>query len=186
MARHCRTCTHPERERIELELANAPALADVSRNWGIPTSSLSRHRNQHMTQEQIARLRHGFPDDIEISIDELTRQGGQGAILGLKRLGLELQEIAKRCDAIGDFPNGIRARTEQKSVYKEQARLAAMYPGLKSTTNNHLVIADGVQIFDLVNRVLARAETVTDARRMLAAEYRTMAAAPLPLLLEAA
>lgn len=177
MARPCRTCTHPERERIELELANARAFVDVARRWEIPPTSIKRHVHKHMTQEQIARLRHGFPDSIEIDIDKLTREGGQGAILGLKRLILEQQEAAYRCDAAGLFEAGIRARQAQATLYKEQAKLAALYPGLKTTTNNNLIVADFNVFADQLDKVL---RPFPEARQAVAAMFSPTAALAAP------
>lgn len=181
MAQRCRTCNHRDRDRIEQALANtrskiAGGVEAIAQKWGIPRSSLQRHLARHMTQEQVARLRHGMPDNIEISIEEITRQEGEGAILGLKRLRLELQIVAERADKAGDFQSGIRARQAQQKIYEEQAKLAAMYPGRKQVTNNNLVVADGVALFQLFDRVLERAPDLITARKMLAREFRALAA----------
>lgn len=187
MGRKCSTCNHPERDQIELALANTRArigggVQQVAAKWGISRSSLRWHVDHHMTQEQVARLRFGFPDNIQVSIEELTRQEGEGAMLGFRRLRLELIELAKLADAAGDFANGIRARTEQKRIYEEQLKLAAMYPGRKQTVNNNLVIGDGAAIFQMVARILEKSETVQEARLQLSAEFQAMARAKLPAI----
>lgn len=187
MGRKCSTCEHPERQQIELALANTRAriaggVQQVAQKYGIPRTSLRWHMDKHMTQEQVARLRFGFPDSIQVSIEEITKQEGEGAMLGFRRLRLELEEIARRADAAADFPNAIRARTEQKRIYEEQLKLAAMYPGRKQTVNNNLVIGDGAAIFQMMARILEKSETVQEARLQLSAEFQAMARAKLPAI----
>lgn len=179
MAQRCRTCNHPDRDRIEQALANtrskiAGGVEAIAQKWGIPRSSLQRHLSRHMTQEQVARLRHGMPDNIEVSIEEITRQEGEGAILGLKRLRLELQIIAERADKAGDFQSGIRARQAQLKIYEEQAKLAAMYPGRKQVTNNNLVLGDVTVLFDMIDKVLL---PFPEARRAVAQAFSQQAPA---------
>ncbi|QQP97933.1 hypothetical protein [Lysobacter enzymogenes] len=185
MASRCKVCNHPERDVIEQLLANNTSaqglggVQTIAARFGLKRASAQRHLKNHMKQEQVARLRHGIPDNIEINIEEITRQEGEGAVLGLKRLRLELQELAARADKVGDLQSGIRARQAQQRVYEEQAKLGAMYPGRKQVTNNNLVIADGRELFLIVDRVLSVAPDVASARKMLAQEFRA-AALPKP------
>jgi len=174
--RRCRTCTHPDRDRIELEAAIAwkdrarGSIAEVGMRYGIPKSSIYRHVENHMTQEQFARLLHGVPDSVEIDVDKVTREQGQRAILGMARLVRELQEVAARADQAGEIDAATRARVAQGNIYREQAKLAGKYPGMKSTTTNNVLVADGRQVFDVVARILSKARDLPDARRMLAHE----------------
>jgi len=181
MGRRCRTCTHPDRDRIELEAAVAwkdrarGSIAEVGMRYGIPKSSIYRHVEHHMTQEQVARLVHGIPDAVEVDVDRLTRESGQRAILGMARLIDELRETAARADAAGEIDAAIRARVAQSNVYREQAKQAGQYPGAKATTTNNVLIADGRQVFESVDKILRRARDLPDARRMLAHELSRLA-----------
>jgi len=179
MSKPCTTCNHPERERIEQELAVAKSVQSVATRWGIQRRTLSHHRQHHMKQEQIARLRFNLPTELDIDIDDLTRRGGQEAMLGLKRLNLELQERAAIYDGAGNYAAANRARDIQFKVYVEQMRLSAMYPGLKSTVNNNLVVADGEMVFRLVDKAL---EKFPEARRALASAYRQWSQGDEPML----
>lgn len=179
MAIPCGTCTHPDRDRIEQELAIAKTVAEVANRYGIKRRSLSDHRAKHMTQEQIARLRHNLPDKLDFDIDEITRRGGQDAMIGLKRLNLELQERARLYDRENAYNAANRARALQFNVYCEQMRLAAMYPGEKRTVNNNLVVADGQMVFQMVEQALA---DYPEARRALAVAYRQWSQSEMPAL----
>jgi hypothetical protein len=179
MANKCQTCSHPERDRIEQELAICKTVAEVANRYGIKRRSMSDHRKRHMTQEQIARLRHNLPDKLDFDIDELTRRGGQDAMIGLKRLNLELQERARLYDEENAYNAANRARSIQFKVYCEQMRLAAMYPGEKNTVNNNLVVADGQMVFQMVEKALAE---FPEARRKLAVAYREWSQSAMPPL----
>ncbi|MGY3265158.1 hypothetical protein [Lysobacter sp. HA35] len=150
----CKTCSHPERERIEQEIAIARSMQDVADRWGIERRSLNRHRADHMTQEQIARLRGLVPADVEVDIAELTRRGGEDAMLGLKRLNAELVEITKKLDGMGEYAVAAKYRDLEFKIYREQMKIAALYPGLKQVTNNNLVFAEFDAIARLAESVL--------------------------------
>lgn len=162
----CKTCEHPERERIEQEIALAGTGADVGDKWGIHPRALNRHRNNHMTQEQIARLRGIVPSKAEVDIAELTRKGGETAMVGLARLNAELIEIAAKLDALGNYDTAARYRELQVKVYDKQAKVAALYPGLKQVTTNNVVFADFEAFARLAEQVL---KPWPDAQRALAA-----------------
>ncbi|MCH2090310.1 MAG: hypothetical protein MK141_01855 [Pseudoxanthomonas sp.] len=172
----CQTCHHPDRERIDSELALSSSVREVSERWDIPRRSLARHRQQCMTQDQIARIRFDVPAQVEVDIAELTRRGGEDAMLGLKRMRPQLTGIAEKCEAIGMYGEAAKYRKLELECYREQLKIAALYPGKKTVTNNHLVITDGQPMFELFDRILTVAEDITAARRMLAAEFRMLAA----------
>lgn len=162
----CQTCSHPDRERIEQEIAIAGSLQDVADRWGINRRALNRHRASHMTQEQIARLRGMVPAKVEVDIAELTRRGGEDAMIGLKRLNTELIETAAKLDAIKDYTTAARYRDLQFKVYREQMKIGALYPGLKQVTNNNVVFADFEAFARLAEHVL---RPWPEAQRALAA-----------------
>lgn len=170
----CRTCNHPDRARIELEIATVTAfrngsLAQVAEKFGLKKDTVYRHRREHMTQEQLARLVRGVPDGVEIDIDKLTREGGQNAVMGMARLAAELEEVAKRCDQEGAWREAIAARNAQTKILIEQAKMASAYPGAKrETVNNNLIFASEQHAFQMIDNILRRAESIPEARRMLA------------------
>lgn len=171
----CHACNHPDRERIEAELALAPNTAEVASRWDIPGRCLRRHRQLHMTQEQIKRIRFATPDKVELDIAELTRRGGEDAMIGLKRLNEELIHQTAICDSIGEHATALKYRDLQLKVYREQVRISGMYPGLKQVTKNTLVLNDAGAMMQLLDGILLSSSTVQEARRKLGAQLRSMA-----------
>ena len=175
----CATCAHPERGRVELEAAVASGLrsgsvARVAEKFGLKKDSVYRHLKEHMTVEQIARLRTGTPDDVEIDIDRLTREAGQNAVLGLGLIARELQETAEKCDRAGMHREATQARTAKARVLIEQAKMGQIYPTTKRETVNHnLIFANEQHVFALLDRLLRNSSSVAEARRMLAQHIRS-------------
>lgn len=172
----CQTCHHSQRERIDAELALTNSVREVSERWDIPRRSLARHRQQCMTQEQIARIRFDVPAKVEVDIEELTRRGGEDAMLGLKRMRPKLTDIAEKCEALAMYEQAAKYRKLELDCYREQMKIAALYPGKRTVNNNHLVISDGQPLFEMFGRILTHAPTIEDARKMLAAEFKMLAA----------
>ncbi|MBF6022864.1 hypothetical protein [Lysobacter niastensis] len=170
MAQKCRTCTHPHRELIEQALANTRARRNggvqaVSDKWSIPRSSLQRHLTNCMSQDLVARLRMGMPDPIDISIEEIIRQEGEGAIIGLRKLKEEHRAAAERWEHMGEFEQARKERIELRRVHEALAQYAGMIPGRKQVTNNNLVLGDVSTLFDTIDAVL---RPFPEARRAVA------------------
>ena len=150
----CKTCIHPDREMIEVDLAMFPSVREVSDKWEVNRRSLQRHKQNHMTQEQIARIRGMTPTEAEVNIDDLVRKGGQEAVVGLSRLIQECKDQADKCDRMNLAKDGATYRKLQLDCYREKAKIAALYPGRKSVTNNNLVLGDVGHVFDMLDTVL--------------------------------
>ena len=174
----CQTCQHPERERIDTELALSPSVAEVAERWGIPRRSMSRHRQNCMTQKQIAQIRAITPAQAELDIEELTRRGGEAAVIGFSRLIQECKKGAEKCDKLGMPGEAVKYRKVQLEAYKEQAKIATLYPGRKSVTNNNLVMGDVSTLFDMIDATL---RPFPEARAAVAAAF---ARSQAPALLE--
>lgn len=175
MGRQCTTCQHAELERINAELALTSNVAAVAARYGIARRSMSRHRQNCMTQKQIAQLRGLVPAQVAVDIEELRRKGGEEAVIGFSRIVQECREMAEKCDKLGQYGEALKFRRLQFDAYCKKGEYAGIIPGRKTVTNNNLVVADGAEIFQLVNQVLGRAESVSHARQLLAAEYVRMA-----------
>lgn len=154
MSRKCTTCQHIELERINAELALSPNVAEVAARYGIARRSMSRHRQNCMTQKQIAQIRGLTPAQAEVDIAELARRGGEAAVIGFSRLIQECQEAATTCDKMAMHGEAVKYRKLQLDAYREQAKIAAIYPGRKTVTNNNLVLGDMAQFMDFVDAVL--------------------------------
>jgi hypothetical protein len=189
MGRKCSTCNHPERDQIELALANTRArigggVQQVAAKWGISRSSLRWHVDHHMTQEQVARLRLGMPDAIDANIEEIIRREGEGAILVLRDLKERFKRRADFLEEIKDLEGSRKELAELAKVSRDLILYAGLIPGRKTVTNNNLVIGDGAAIFQMVARVLNSATNIDQARMLLADEYCKIADTPPQRVLE--
>jgi hypothetical protein len=171
---------HPDRERIEVELALARTVQEVADRWGIPRRTLATYRQKHMTQQQIARLRGMTPTEVEADIEALTRKGGEDAVIGFSRLIEECKEQAEKLDRMGMPSEAVKYRKLQLELYKEKAKIAALYPGRNAVTNNNLVLGDVGVLFDMIDATL---RPFPEARQAVAAAF---ASAQRPALEHAA
>lgn len=167
MTSRSRILDHPDRERIETELALAPSVQEVADRWGINRRTLSDYRSKHMTQEQIARIRGMMPSEVEATIEELVCKGGEEAVVGFTRLIQECKEQAEKHDAANPA-EAVKYRKLQLDLYREKAKIAALYPGRKSITNNNLVLGDVGVLFDLIDATL---RPYPEARQAVAAAF---------------
>lgn len=175
MAQPCLTCNHRDRERIEAELALSPTVHEVALRHGLPERSLRRHKQNHMTDQQIARLRGITPAAAEIDIQELTRRGGEAAVLGFTRLIGECREMAETMDKHKFHAEAVKYRKLQLDAYKEQAKISALYPGRKTVTHNNLLLGDPTAVLELIDRTL---RPFPDARQAVAAAWLKLSEQP--------
>ena len=154
MPRPCQVCSHPERERIDVDLALEPNAAIVARRYGLHERAMRRHLANHVAQADIARYRSISPTAAQVSIQDLASQGGEAAVIGFSRLIQECKACAEKCDNAGAHDTAVKYRKVQLDAYKEQAKIAAIYPGRKTVTNNNLVLGDVGHVFGLIDSVL--------------------------------
>ena len=166
----CRTCSHPERERIEFDLANCiqgqhGAMLGIANKYGIPRSSLQRHLTRHMATAQVARLRYNVPDATDQRIEEVVRREGENAIIGLRALKEQHLLAIDRLDNANDTAGARAERKELRAVYEAHAKYGGKIPGRKSVTNNNLVLGDVSTLFELIDATL---KPFPEARRAVA------------------
>lgn len=176
----CRVCNHPERAQIELAIANARpgtrhSVMAVATKWGIAKSSVYRHRDLHMSQQDIMRLRMGMPDAVDEAIEEVVRREGEGAILSLRDLKLRFLTRADLLEQNKDFEGSRKELAEAAKVSRDLVLYAGLVPGRKTVTNNNLVLGDVSVLFDVVDAAL---RAFPEARRAVAAAWAKQANPP--------
>lgn len=176
----CRVCNHPERAQIELAIANARpgtrhSVMAVATKWGIAKSSVYRHRDHHMSQQDIMRLRMGMPDAVDEAIEEVVRREGEGAILSLRDLKLRFLTRADLLEQNKDFEGSRKELAEAAKVSRDLVLYAGLVPGRKTVTNNNLVLGDVSVLFDVVDAAL---RAFPEARRAVAAAWAKQANPP--------
>lgn len=75
MARHCRICTHADREQIDRALLGSEGQIAIAARYGIAQSSVSRHLRLHLAPTIANRL--GRYEDIDV---ERLRSWGTGLL----------------------------------------------------------------------------------------------------------
>jgi hypothetical protein len=140
----------------------------VAERYGIPRRTLARHRRECLTQKEIARIRFATPAQVEVDIAELARRGGEAAVIGFTRLIQECKEQAEKCDGLAMPSQAVKYRKLQFEAYREQAKIAAIYPGKKTVTNNNLVLGDMGVMFDMIDATL---RPFPEARLAVAAAF---------------
>ena len=108
MARHCRICTHADREQIDRALLGSEGQIAIAARWNIAQSSVSRHLRLHLAprvanaigryeQIDVERLRswtNGLLEEALVGALKARRQGDPSshrAYLGEARKTVELQ-----------------------------------------------------------------------------------------------
>jgi hypothetical protein len=100
MGQRCRTCDHPERSAIDIEIARGMDCRSTSRRFGLPYSSLLRHKNNGHVP---ASIRDAFPrhraDLSAEALAQLRADESAGVLLHLAQQRstlLRLQDEAER------------------------------------------------------------------------------------------
>lgn len=171
-----RILDHPDREIIDAELASSRSVAAVARKWGFPRKTLDDYKRRHLPPERIAVLRGLAPSELDADIERLVATGGERAVIGMARVAVKCEEMAERCEKLGDFRNGATYRNLQIKAQIEQAKWANLYPKGARTVNNNVVLSNGEALFRIFDKILDTAQTLPDARHMFAAELRQLSA----------
>jgi hypothetical protein len=109
MPQRCKACAHPEREKIDIDLARGFSALSLAKRFGLPQESIGRHRrNGHIPRAII----DAFPRQTALSDDGLTqlrRDESANLLLGLARQRRMLLEVQDRAAAKRDNEWIVRA-----------------------------------------------------------------------------
>jgi hypothetical protein len=112
MTARCKTCHHPNRADIDVALARGFNAGELSRKFGLPISSVQRHRrNGHVPPSVIAAFPKHRSDLSVEALAQLRADESAGVLLHLaqqRRLLLKAQDAA---EAEGDREWSIRCTT---------------------------------------------------------------------------
>jgi len=100
MAGKCSICSHPKRNRIEIELAvEGASLRDIAGQYGVSKSALGRHLNGHIapkivTAKQVkeVRERDTFQEEHQKMVDDLLEEKDRAKLKGDTKLFLECMD----------------------------------------------------------------------------------------------
>ena len=114
MPRTCNVCKHPERETIERALVNGEAYRSIAARFGTSTTSLHRHRVDHLAAE-IARAHEAQTVARADSLLDEVRTGGDRA----ERLYAAAEGILVRALEVKDLKTALQAIRAAVDVMRE-------------------------------------------------------------------
>jgi hypothetical protein len=113
MGRACSICTRPDRKAIDKDLVGGVSLgAIVKAHRGLATSSLSRHRQRHVSPALAALVRAQAEDDHSKSLLELL----SGHLATVDRL-------LRTAEAQGSLQTALQAVREARGLIELTARM---------------------------------------------------------------
>jgi hypothetical protein len=102
MPQRCKTCRHPEREKVDIQLARGFSARSLAKQFGLSIEGVSRHRrNGHVPRA----ILDAFPRQTALSDEGLTqlrRDESANVLLGLARQRRMLLEVQDRAAARKD------------------------------------------------------------------------------------
>jgi hypothetical protein len=138
MPMRCKVCRHPEREKVDIELARGLSGRSVADRYGLPRTSVCRHKaNGHVPRAII----DAFPKNTQLSDEGLTqlrRDESANVLLSLARQRRMLLEVQDRAAAKRDNEWIVRAANALHRNVELVARTIgefAQYERAISTTN---------------------------------------------------
>ncbi len=170
----CKTCSSPDRSRIELALANGVTTTAAARQFGISSHSLWRHWKRHVSPERKASLLVVGASDQKIDLDALKRIESESLLQHLIAERARLTRIAYACEGAGNFQDATRASTAVMRTLELTAKLLGelrAYSSTTNVTNNFLLSPDWMQLRQVIAVAL---RPYPDAQRAVLTAIRSM------------
>lgn len=169
----CKTCHHPERARIEMQIANGVAIPRVTRQFsggGLTRKNVWYHWKMHVSQARKDTLRVVGLSDIKVDLDALKRVEGGSLLQNWIAERARLQRIADVCEEKGLFTEAIRASTAIVRGLELIAKyLGELQTGSTTINQNFLVSPDWV---NLRSSIAAALRPYPEAQRAVLAALR--------------
>jgi hypothetical protein len=103
LGQHCRACEHPERSAIDIELARGIACPKVAERFGLPASSMFRHRrNGHIPPSIISAFPKHRADLSVEALAQLRADESAGVLLHLAQQRSTLLRMQDQAERDGD------------------------------------------------------------------------------------
>ena len=101
----CKVCNHPDRLRIELQLANGGcSYRGLDKVFGVNYNSIENHHKKHMSPDRIARLRLTNPLENNDVLADLSAKSGVSALENLR---------AVHAGVISRWLNALESKSDQ-------------------------------------------------------------------------
>jgi hypothetical protein len=176
---HCRTCAHPERGAIELQLAGGASISAVARQRGIAPHLLYRHW-RHVPDERKASLIMG-PVQREALAARLSEESSS-VVDHFKAVRAGLYELYQGALAAADFNSGALLAGKLHENLNSVARLTGQLATsplvqVNQQVNNYFLNDPNFARFqaDLIRAL----SPFPDARAAILAAFERLEAAPV-------
>ena len=167
----CRICNHPDRARIELQIARKVPNRRVASNFSISPDSVQRHKSNHMPPQLTAALVCGTRE-AEIDLEQLRVSESECMLQHLLALRGRLYALLDRCEADGDFNAATRVHGRLNENLKITGQLVGeLNQRAPHVTNNVLVMPQYVEMRVALVRAL---QPFPDASLAVAQVLRTI------------
>lgn len=139
MGQRCKVCSHSERARIELGIANKVSFAALGRKFLLSKDCVYRHRRDHMPPTLIASLVASISPTV-VDLEALHKSESEGILQHLAAQRAHLWELTRTSEELGDN----RAAVSAHGRIIDNLALSAKVTGQVSThsqvvTNNLIV-----------------------------------------------
>lgn len=166
----CRVCEHPDRARIELQLANGVAIAKAARQFGVSRDSAWRHWGNHVQDDRKASLRVTGISDPKVDLEALKRIESESLLSNLITERVRLQRIADLCEKVGNYQDATRSSAAVVKVLALAATyLGELRTGNTTINNNFLLSPDWIQLRRVI---VASLRPFPEAQRALLSAVR--------------
>ena len=130
----CRVCEHPDRARIELQIARRVPNRRVASNFNISPDSVQRHKHNHMPAQLLAALVCGTRE-TEIDLEQLRVSESEGMLQHLLALRGRLYALLDQAEE----DNDINAATRVHGRLNENLKLTGQLVGELNSRAPHVV-----------------------------------------------
>jgi hypothetical protein len=166
----CKTCTHPQRARIELGLARGVSASALSRRFKLSADSILRHR-KHISPKLMAELRQKtlLP---EKELQDLTITESSSLLGNLVAQRAKIYTLIDQCEELGSYRDALAGHSRLSVNLEQTGKLLDLFASHATTVHQNLVISpDYLQLRQALLRALAPYQ---EARRAVVAVLREL------------
>lgn len=160
MPQHCTVCAHPERDRIDVELAGGGSARALAPRVGLSQAALLRHRRRHLS-----------PALVRVAREHRTEESARGSYLSvldrLETLAVRIDRFIDTAEHKGSIVGGAAVLREMRSTLETIARITGELDerGQSVTVN----VLASPEVAELVRRLLGALAPFPEARIAAAA-----------------
>jgi hypothetical protein len=138
MPRTCSICSHPARTEIDQALVNGEAFRQISARFGMSTSAVFRHKNDHIPivmakAQEVNEVRHG---------EDLLEQ--------VRDLNQRTLRILREAEITGDNKTALAAIREARGNSELLCRMIVALEAAKREEDSQIISSDTIDQINLL------------------------------------